>query len=182
MKSIFGQQISFDKHRPIMGNMKQFNNNEMDFTVEHLSQLEAKYMNPLANRKYQDINADLIEYSQLYENLQNMCLLTQNGTMQLLLKISLQGLTGAINAFHLNSENVRSNMNLLRTQNRLVKTDQNSVYDTTESVLTASKTYTLAPLYSYYILLFGIPTDGFEPDKIQKILEILNQYGIHPYQ
>lgn len=180
MKSLFGD-ITIKKERSMLG-IQMFQGNEYNFTIEYLKKLESLYTNPLANREYHNINTDLIEYSELYEKIQEMSLQTANGNMKLLFKISLQGLTGAINALHLNSENVRSNINQLQTQNRLVKTDEKMVYDTTESVLTTSKTYTLAPLYSYYILLFGIPTEGFDPIKIQNILNILKQYNINPYE
>ena len=181
MKSLFGGKTN-DKYRSMLGKSGLFEENEYNFTIEYLNKLESLYTNPLANREYENINSDLIEYSELYNKIQEMSLQTANGHMKLLVKISLQGLAGAINAFHLNSENIRSNMNILQTQNRLVKTAEKTVYDTTESILTTSKTYTLAPLYSYYILLFGIPTEGFDPIKIQNILNILKEYNIQPYE
>jgi hypothetical protein len=56
------------------------------------------------------------------------------------------------------------------------------VYENTKDQFAITQNFTLAPLYSYYILLFGIPTVGFEPCKLKQIIDILNQYGINPYQ
>jgi hypothetical protein len=179
MKSMFGIQHN-KTDRNMIG--QSFVENEWKYTIEHLNAVDEKYTNYLATRDYDNIPCDLIEYSILYEKIKKISLKTNNQTMQLLFKISLQGLTGAVNAFHLNNKHVHSNLEILQLQNKLTNINIHDVCDNTEKSLKIMQSFTLAPLYSYYILLFGIPKKGFEPDKINKIIETLNQYGIDPYK
>ena len=178
---MFGNSQLQYKNKHIMGNMSIFENNEIHFTIEKMNEIEKKYTNPLANKQYQNISPDLIEYSLLYDEINKMCLKTKNENIRLLFKISLQGLTGAINAFHLNKQIIENNMNYLSEQNRLANREINQVFENTSEQITITQTFTLAPLYSYYILLFGVPKEGFEPIKIKQILDILNEYRIDPY-
>lgn len=182
MKSIFGINSGHTKQKHMMGNMLVFENNELDFTVENLRHVEYKYTNPLSNKNYSEIPTDLIEYSLLYNEINRLYLKTQNENIRLLFRISLQGLTGAMNALNLNNTHIEMNIKNLNLKNRLANREFNNVYDITEDNFTITQTFTLAPLYSYYILLFGIPTNGFDPCNLKQIIDILNQYGIDPYQ
>jgi hypothetical protein len=182
MKSLFGNDSFHNKQKHIMGNMFVFDNNELNFTVENLKNIENKYTNPLANESYDEIPNDLIEFSLLYDEINKNYLKTKNENVRLLFKITLQGLTGAMNALHLNNKHIEINMKNMNLKNCLANREINQVYENTKDQFAITQIFTLAPLYSYYILLFGIPTSGFEPCKIQKIIDVLNQYGINPYQ
>jgi DNA-directed RNA polymerase subunit F len=50
------------------------------------------------------------------------------------------------------------------------------------SQMSVVKIFNLAPMYSYYIMLFGMPDNGFEPDKLNQIINFMNKYNIDPYQ
>ena len=163
-----------------------FQNNEYQFSIEYLQTLEKNYMNPVANKEYHEINNDLLAYSDLYHSLSNLALKTADVNMKMLFKISLQGLTGAMHAFHLNKTNIELNVENLVLKKRLetILTGKNRrvVNDQTESKLNIVKTFTLAPLYSYYIILFGMPEHGFDPEKLKQIIGFMNKYHINPYQ
>ena len=49
--------------------------------------------------------------------------------------------------------------------------------------ISISKTFKLAPLYSYYIYLYGMPAYGvgFDASKLSLLVSILNKYDINPY-
>jgi len=165
------------------------NGANLDAHVDTFSKIEQKYTRFLSEKNFDQIPADIIEYSNLYDKIQKMVLHSSDKKMQLLFTISLHGLMGAIHAFHLNTQNVQLQLKTLSLQNRVetILTDKNSrdvmnaSSSSTES-LSLVKTVTLAPLYSYYILLFGVPENGFDPVKIQEILQVLLQYNVDPYQ
>ena len=176
-----GENNNHTKIRTMMGQKEDsFSWNELKYTTQYLKEIDQKYTCHLENKNYEKMNCDLVEYSNLYEKIQKIILKTKDPGIQLLFKISLQGLTGAIHAFELNDKNITMNLELMKIRNKT--TIMNDVYENTENALEIVQTFTLAPLYSYYILLFGVPTHGFDPDKITKIMEILNSYGIHPYE
>lgn len=182
MKSLFGNNSGGNyKIRTMMGpNENSFLWNELKYTTQYLKEIDQKYTCHLENQNYEKMNCDLVEYSYLYEKIRKMILKTKDPGIQLLFKISLQGLTGAVHAFEMNDKNINMNLELMKIKNKTLI--MNDVYENTENALEVVQTFTLAPLYSYYILLFGVPTHGFEPIKITKIMEVLNKYGIHPYE
>jgi hypothetical protein len=180
-KSIFGHSQNEPRHM-----IHSFQNNEHNkYTVENLHYLEKKYTQPLSSKNYQDINTDLLEYSELYSYISKIELNTQQKNMKLLFKISLQGLVGAIHAFDLNKKNVELNIENMVLKNKLetVLSGKNKKEATpVNSNISLMKTFTLAPLYSYYIILFGKPEQGFEHDKLNQIMDFMKKYNIDPYQ
>jgi hypothetical protein len=162
-----------------------FENNEQQFTVEHLNNLETKYTMHLAAKSYDQINNDLLEYSDLYDNISKIVVNTPHKNMKLLFKISLQGLAGAIHAFHLNKQNIELNIENLVVKNKLetILSGKNfKPMNEMNSSIAITKTFTLAPLYSYYIVLFGTPENGFEPEKLKQIANFMQKYSIDLYR
>jgi len=162
-----------------------FENNEHMFSVDYLQQLETKYTKPLSLKKYDQIHNDLLEYSDLYTQISKMELTTSQKNTKMLLTITLQGLAGAIHAFHLNKKNVELNLENLTLKTRLetILSGKNvKSANEANSQMSVMKIFALAPLYSYYIMLFGIPENGFEPDKLNQIICFMNKYNIDPYQ
>jgi hypothetical protein len=54
----------------------------------------------------------------------------------------------------------------------------------TSGEITITKTFKLAPLYSYYIYLYGMPAYGvgFDAAKLSLLVTIMNKYGVNPYK
>jgi hypothetical protein len=190
-KSLFGSSTNQTKSliNPLGIINIPFINNETLFTIEQLNKLNIVrelYTKPLGNQNY-DIPNDYLEYSELYTLISNLVINTQNNSIKLLLKITREGLSGAINAFNLNKHNIELNIqNLLLTnkiQNILTNKNDHCVVENLNKNITLQKTFTLAPIYSYYISIFGIPEkgQGFQPEKIQLLLSILDKYNINPY-
>jgi hypothetical protein len=181
-KCIFGQtprQIQRNLINPL-GDIP-FQNNEYQFSIEYLNKLQNNYTNHLACKSYMQIENDLLEYSDLYTNISKIELNNKNQNMKLLLKISLQGLTGAINSFHLNKKNIELNLENLMLKNKMetiITNKNNRSVSKMESNMSIVKKFTLAPLYSYYIVLFGIPDNGFEQDKLSQIISFMQKYNI----
>ena len=173
-KSLFGHSQNQQRH------MHQ-NNEHSSFTVDHFHHLEKKYTEPLASKNYQNIKCNLLEYSELYSYISKIELNSKQKNMKLLFKISLQGLAGAIHAFDLNKKNVELNVENLVLKNKLETVlcgkNQKEAKDANANI-SLVKTFTLAPLYSYYIILFGQPEQGFEHDKLNQIKDFMKNYNI----
>jgi hypothetical protein len=190
-KSLFGSISTQQKSmiNPISNTNIPFINNETLFTIEQMNKLQfihEIYTKPLGNQNY-DIPDDYLEYSELYSNISNLVINTQNKSIKLLLKITREGLSGAIHAFNLNKENIELNIqNILlnnKIQDIITNKNEHSVIDNTQQKLSLHKTFTLAPIYSYYISIFGLPDkgQGFDPQKIKTLLSLLDKYNINPY-
>ena len=195
-KSIFNSQISSQiTSRSIINPIGQiinspFMTNEYLFTIENLATLNKIhqfYTKPLGNQNYSDIPDNYLEYSELYSQISKLQLQTTNKNIKLLLKITCEGLTGAIHTLGLDKSIIDLNLQNILLQNKLqdILTNKNTNFslDTSNKKYNLQKTFTLAPIYSYYITIFGLPENGqgFDPIKIQSLLAILQKYNINPY-
>ena len=194
-KSIFNTGQQQGNQRSIINPLGQLNNipfmtNETIFTSENLdalNKIHQFYTKPLGNQNYSDIPDNYLEYSELYSTSSNLQLQTSNKNIKLLLKITCEGLTGAIHSFGLDKSMIDLNIQNILLNNKLQsvlmnKNDQFAL-DNANKKYTLQKTFTLAPIYSYYITIFGLPEkgEGFDPIRIQSLLSILQKYNIHPY-
>ena len=191
-KSMFNTNQS--NQRSIINPLGQTNipfmTNETIFTTEHLAvlnKIHQFYTKPLGNQNYNDIPDNYLDYSELYSTISNLQLQTSNKNIKLLLKITCEGLTGAIHSFGLDKSIIDLNIQNILLNNKLqdVLTNKNEkfVLDNTDKKYSLQKTFTLAPIYSYYITIFGLPEkgEGFDPIRIQSLLSILQKYNINPY-
>ena len=167
-----------------------FMTNETIFTSENFEKLQKIhkfYTTPLGNQNYSDIPENYLEYSDLYSSISNLQLETNNKNIKLLLQITCEGLTGAIHSFGLDKCIIDLNIqNILlnnKIQNSLTNRNNSFALDNTNNNYNLQKTFNLAPIYSYYITIFGLPEKGkgFDPIKIQSLLSVLQKYNINPY-
>lgn len=194
-KSIFNTGQHQTIQRSMINPLGQMNNipfmtNETIFTSENLdalNKIHKFYTKPLGNQNYSDIPDNYLEYSNLYSSISNLQLKTSNKNIKLLLKITCEGLTGAIHSFGLDKSIIDLNIQNILLNNKIhdLLTNKNEQFalDNTNKKYTLQKTFTLAPIYSYYITIFGLPEKGagFDPIKIQSLLSILQKYNINPY-
>ena len=194
-KSLFNTGQSQGIQRSIINpigilNNRPFMTNETIFTAENfdaLNKIHKFYTTPLGNQNYSDIPDNYLEYSELYSTISNLQLQTSNKNIKLLLKITCEGLTGAIHSFGLDKSIIELNIQNILLNNKLqsILTNKNEQFalDNTDKKYNLQKTFNLAPIYSYYITIFGLPDKGkgFDPIKIQSLLSILQKYNINPY-
>lgn len=128
------------------------------------------------------------EYSALLQNLEKMEYIT-TGQTRLLFKISRLGLVQIIAGLGIEKKTVETNMQNIALQNKLTDMVLHRNMHTGISPSASSsdpmvlrKTFTLAPIYSYYIAMYGIPEKGFNYRLLSRIGQILKKYGIDPYQ
>jgi hypothetical protein len=108
--------------------------------------------------------------------------------LRLLFKIANDGLLGALNSKTLNADNVDLNFQVLMLNKKVddILSGKNEVkaLGDTSGEISITKTFKLAPLYSYYIYLYGMPEYGvgFDAAKLSLLVAIMNKYGINPYK
>lgn len=150
--------------------------------------IETDYTFPMANQTYENIPTDFVEYLRLYQTvLRVLNANRRNTSLSILLQITLDGLTGALNSYGLNTTNVElevQNVFLQGTIDQMLSQENvRTTYTNNSGTLDMSKTLVLAPLFVYYIQLYGVPEPGagFDPKKLLIVLNALENSGIDPY-
>lgn len=162
------------------------------FTAEQLATFNAiktNYSDPLANKQYQNIPCDLVMYLNLLDALtqtkQDSCYST-NGDITLLISIVEDALKGAINAYNLNIDVVR-----LTIDNKYLHEvihEYMSGKNMVKTVFSADGGYSIikefdfAPLFKYYICMYGLPSpgQGFDLGLLKIVYDTLVSGGIDP--
>jgi len=177
---------------PITTSSDDTSTDVLDFlTSSYLSILriiETQYGANMANKTYESIPADYLQFTSLVDNLKIIQSKTNNSTLSLLLKIAEDTLIGAVNSYTLYGDNLilQVDKSFLEKQVNDILTDKNTktVENTfSYSNLSVQKTFKLAAVFNYYIMIYGLPAQGvgFDPVKISFLVNILTEKGIDPY-
>ena len=164
----------------------------LDFlTSSYLSILhiiETQYGANMANKTYENIPSNYNAYTELVSNLKIIQTKTTNSTLTLLLKIAEDTLVGAVNSYTLYGDNLLLQVDKSNLEKRVndILTDKNTklVENTfSYSNMSVQKTFKLAAVFNYYIMIYGLPAPGvgFDPVKITFLVNILTEKGIDPY-
>jgi hypothetical protein len=150
--------------------------------------IESMYGSNMASKNYEDIPNNYDQYVQLYESLQTLQAQTTNNDLSLLLKIAEETLVGAVNSYTIYGENVLLRVDKTTLETRvselLNKVNVENVNDAeSDSNLGVVRSFRLAPVYNYYIMIYGMPASGvgFDPVKLSFLVDILTEKGIDPY-
>jgi len=150
--------------------------------------VEQNYTYPMSNRRYENIPTGFTDYLILYQTLVSTQYTNRKNTsLNLLIQIAIDALTGAINSYGLNALNVELDVQNTYLQNTIEEllSQQNvqPAYSDTTGTLDMTKTLVLAPLFAYYINIYGIPEPGvgFDPNRLSVVLTALQNSGIDPY-
>lgn len=183
-RSLFGNNSIKTKSmiNPVNSTTVSMYGNDFKFTPEEyetLDEYNETFVQYFMNQEYEKLPNDLEQYVDIMNLLTNVESKTKNSNAQLLLKIIKDGLIGNMNVFGLNSNNIELNIKNILLENRLnnvlsSKNEKNLIVYS-EQNYNLKKTFTLIPLYSYYISLFGVPEKGttFDFKKIELIKTIL---------
>ena len=160
-----------------------------DSELLSLTEIQRDYTTHLANQTYSDISDNYIRYVRLrdiaistMEKYMNI-----NPALALMFQITVDGITGAINSTGLNNTNTELRVQNIYLQNVLegMMNEENAknALDDTSGTLSMKKTFQLAPLFRYYISIYGVPAPGvgFDPVKLSNVLTIMENNGIDPY-
>jgi hypothetical protein len=157
-----------------------------------LLQIEKYYTYNASVKTYNNIPNDYSKYLDLYTIIQNSEPKMLEPTINLLFKITSESLVSVFNINnlqYLNNEltkdNDRLRQELKEVQDELLLTDKfkKNTLNTTRGNVGVSQIFVLAPLFSYYIAIYGLPERGvgFNETKLSKLLELFKLYGIDPY-
>jgi O-acetyl-ADP-ribose deacetylase (regulator of RNase III) len=129
----------------------------------------------------------MFEYLTLANTIDNAMATQTNTNLKLLMQIAYDGLTGALHSKTLNRDNVELNLQVAllnkKVDDILSGKNEVSTMACTSGEIVITKTFKLAPLYSYYIHLYGMPAYGvgFDTAKLTLVASILQKYGINPF-
>lgn len=152
-----------------------------------LQYIELNYGQPMSNKNYEAIPSDYNKYIELYALIYGISQTTQDPRMLVLLKIVNEALQGAINAYTIYGDNLAfklSNLNLQKQIDDILSNKNEHVVATASGQLSVTKKFTLAPVFNYYIVLYGMPVFGvgFDPLKVNFLVGLLTRIGINPYK
>ena len=162
-------------------------NRDLDFPSTAINRARNEYTTFLANRQYQSIPTDLNQSLILYDEIYQQRSTATNTNLLILLQITMDGIQGTMNAYTLYTQNISLSLNNIILEKKIqdILSGKNEVNAITDACgqFTASKTFVLAPLFSYYIMMYGLPAFGvgFNPEKLATILKVLTANGIDPY-
>jgi hypothetical protein len=159
------------------------------FELQSLLSIQQLYTVNLAEKTYLNIPVDLPQYLKLRTVAYNAIKKYKEvPALSVLFKITVDGITGAINAFGLNTSNTETQVQNLYLQGVLQEMisgiNVKKAFDETSGTLEMKQTFKLAPLFQYYISLYGVPEPGvgFNPVKLSLVLTAMENSGIDPYK
>ena len=153
-----------------------------------LNTIQNQYVSKEAAKKYLEIPELMSQYLSLNDTMTASIAKQRNTNLRLLFKIANDGLLGALNSKTLNADNVDLNFQVLMLNKKVddILSGKNEVVamGNVQGEISITKTFKLAPLYSYYIYLYGMPAYGvgFDAAKLSLLVAIMNKYGINPYK
>ena len=156
-------------------------------TQQAIKAIQEYYTWNLANKTYTLIPTDYDKFLHLYHIIHSTIGKISNKNLKLLFQITEEGLQGAMNAYGLNFSNtdltVQNTMLQQKIDEILSGKNVKNAFDKNTGQLRLQKSFKLAPLFSYYIMLYGMPEPGvgFDQAKLALLLSILEKYCIDPY-
>ena len=164
---------------------------ELDFLTQYymdiIRLIQTDYSSKIANQTYEAIPTDYSQYTNLVKEVQDMRSKTTNASVLLLLQIAEDTLRGAFNSLSLYGDNLLLQLDKADLQKQIadILSDKNvtsiqSSMSTNNMTLTQS--FQLAPVFNYYIRIYGAPLQGqgFDPVKIAFLIYTLQENGVDP--
>jgi hypothetical protein len=153
-----------------------------------LNTIQNQYVKKEALKQYLEIPELMSQYLSLNDTMTASIAKQRNTNLRLLFQIANDGLLGALNSKTLNADNIDLKFQVLMLNKKVddILSGKNEVValGDVRGEFTITKTFKLAPLYSYYIYLYGMPEYGvgFDAAKLSLLVAIMNKYGINPYK
>lgn len=156
--------------------------------VSALNTIDNQYVSKEAQKKYLEIPELMSQYLSLNDTMTSTITRQKNINLRLLFKIANDGLLGALNSKTLNELNVDLNFQVMmlnkKVEDILSGKNEMVALGDVQGEFMVTKTFKLAPIYSYYIYLYGMPAYGvgFDAGKLSLLVAIMGKYGINPYK
>lgn len=141
-----------------------------------------------ASRNYELISIDNTLYIELYDQISTLISSITDNALGLLLTLSKETLITAFHSVSLHTGNITLQIekNILQQKvNDLISQSNSEIIQnaTTSGQFGIVRNFQLAPVYNYYIQVYGVPIygAGFDPIRISFLAEILTTLSINPY-
>ena len=194
-KSMFNNMI-ITKKRNLIGYGSEniiSNNNELSLITNDnltaLNKIYTLYSSNMAKKQYENIPNDYNLYVELYVMVEKLKAKITNNVIITLVQIVEDALVGAINSYALYGYNISLNLDkvgLKKTIDDILSGKNEKVVEMAQASgqLSITKSFKLAPVFNYYIIIYGIPAYGvgFDPVRINFLVDILKSKGINPYK
>ena len=165
---------------------------ELEFLTQYyvniIRLIQTNYSSKIANQTYESIPTDFSQYTNLVKEVQEMRTKTTNSSVLLLLQIAEDTLRGAFNSLSLYGDNLILQLDKAELQKQVadILSDKNVTSTQTSmssNTMTLTQSFQLAPVFNYYIRIYGAPLQGqgFDPVKIAFLIYTLQENGIDPY-
>lgn len=152
--------------------------------IQSLNKIETDYVEKMATRKFLQIPNSVPAFLSLNDTMLTEISKQKNTNLKLLFQIARDGLDGALKSRTLFMENAELDIRVLALQkkNDDILSGKNEVkaLGCTSGQFSINKTFKLAPLYSYYIYLYGMPASGvgFDATKLSLLTTLMKKYGL----
>ena len=146
-----------------------------------LNDIFNSYTSLLANKSFESIPNNYTQYTQILMQLKSIQIADPN--LQLFIQIAENSLTGSMNVGSMYTSYAYNEIKvaLLNKRIREILSDKNTqqTANNVSGQFTATQTFTMAPIFSYYVYLYGMPEFGvgFEPSKMA-FLQSLPQFVV----
>ena len=164
---------------------------ELQFGTEltnTLQRIQTYYVGKMPPRKYLEIPESVPAFLSLNDVMLNSISKQKNTNLRLLFQIARDGMDGALHCRGHTIENADLNLHviMLNKKNDDILSGKNEIKTMacTTGHFTITKTFKLAPIYSYYVYLYGMPAYGvgFDATKLSLLASIMQKYGVNPYK
>ena len=170
---------------PVASNALALSNSD----IKKLTMIEKLYGANMALKKNENIPSDHEQYVKLFMFLRLLISKTRDKNLVLLYQIAQDTLTGAVNSYSLYGINLSLQIDKQNLQKKIndILTGKNEKvveFAPVTGQLAVQKVFTLAAVFNYYILIYGMPAYGvgFDPVKISFLTGVLTNMGINPYK
>lgn len=188
-KSIFLSQSTDTKSmfNPVIGagNLSLID----DLNKNYLTTLENFYGQNAANRTFEFIPTGLRLRDNLYVAISNIIDQATDYRMILIMTLVRQLLEGAYNASKIYGSNLLLTADKANLQKQIQDVLSNKNVKNIDTCgargqLSITKTFKLAPVYNYYLTVYGIPQQGvgFDPIKVKYLVDLLTENNIDPFK
>jgi hypothetical protein len=156
-------------------------------TILAIKAVQQYYTVNLANQTYGNIPTNYNQFLYLYGILINTISNVKDANLKLLFQTAIEGLSGSINAYGLNIDKTELKIKINFLEQTITDMESNknvfNAITTCAGQYSFKKSFTLSPLFSYYIMLYGLPEEGmgFDQAKLSVLLNILENNSIDPY-
>lgn len=152
-------------------------------------EIEQKYGYRIEHKLYEQIPNDYEKYIKLYVMVNKVKAKIKNDKLLTLVQIAQEALVGAINSYALYGSNVSLTLDkvgLNKTINDILTGKNEKFVEMAQASgqLSITKSFKLAPVFNYYIIIYGMPAFGvgFDPVKINFLVDVLKSRGVNPYK